>query len=209
VWPGQLRHHAGVITDRPDAAPLHEQIGYLAEALRHNRVAQALLEVAADMALPNWYFGAGGVSQTVWNLRHGFDPEAGIKDYDIAYFDPNLSSEAERRIEEELTHRLSVLNVALDVNNEARVHLWYAERFGRAVDPYVSTEDAISTWPTTASCVGVRLDPHGFVVCAPYGLTDVFGMVARPNKKIVTREIYEEKTGRWMRRWPRLNVLPW
>jgi hypothetical protein len=198
-----------VIPDRPDAAPLHEQVEYLAGALRQNRVAQALLTVAADMALPDWYFGAGGVSQTVWNLRHGFAPDAGINDYDLVYFDPDLSLEAEQRIEREVSDRLSEFGVQLDVKNEARVHHWYAERFGRQLAPYVSSEDAISTWPTTASCVGVRTDNHGFVVCAPFGLADALAMIARPNKAVVTRDVYEEKVRRWTTRWPNLRVIPW
>jgi hypothetical protein len=198
-----------VTLDRPDAAPLHEQIDFLANALRQNGVAQALLTVSAEMSLPNWYFGAGGVSQTVWNIRHGFAPDSGIKDYDLVYFDPDLDQQAEDRIEREITDRLSAFGIELDVKNEARVHIWYSERFGKNIEPYVSTEDAISTWPTTASCVGVRVGPDGLVVCAPFGLADVLGMVARPNKKIVSQEVYEEKTRRWLSRWPRLTILPW
>jgi uncharacterized protein len=198
-----------VIPDRPDAAPLHEQIQYLSDALTENPVAQAVLEAASDMGLPGWYFGAGGVSQTVWNIRHGFEANAGIKDYDLVYFDPRLKDEGEQRIEREVNDRLADFGVVLDIKNEARVHLWYAERFGRVIAPYVSTEDAISSWPTTASCVGVRQDDRGLVVCAPFGLADLLGMVARPNKAIVSREVYEEKTGRWVTRWPRLRVIPW
>ncbi|MGH9094995.1 MAG: nucleotidyltransferase family protein [Acidimicrobiales bacterium] len=188
---------------------MHRQIAYLAKALEANAVAQAVLAAAMDMDLPGWYFGAGGIAQTVWNLRHGLEAAAGIKDYDLVYFDSDLSAEAEQQIEDDLTSRLSDFGVVLDVNNEARVHLWDAERFGRRLDPYVSTEDAISTWPTTASCVGVRQEKDAFVVCAPFGLADLFAMVARPNKAIVTREVFEEKTARWRARWPRLRVIPW
>jgi hypothetical protein len=38
---------------------------------------------------------------------------------------------------------------------------------------------------------------------------DLIGMVVRPNKAIVTREVYEEKTARWAARWPALIVIPW
>jgi hypothetical protein len=146
----------------------------------------------------------------VWNLLHGFEPAAGIKDYDLVYFDPiDLSDEAERQIEEKVARRLSGLDVVVDVKNEARVHLWYAERFGRHLEPYASTEDAIATWPTTASCVGVRQENDDFMVCAPFGLADLLGMVARPNKTIVTRDVYEEKVSRWAARWPRLRIIAW
>jgi hypothetical protein len=195
---------------RPEAAPLHRQVQYLEDGLKQNPVAQAVLAVGADLGLPNWYFGAGGVAQTVWNLQRGFEAAAGIKDYDLVYLDPtDLSDESERQIEEEVVRRLSHLDVVVDVKNEARVHLWYVERFGRHLEPYASTEDAIATWPTTASSVGVRRDGDGFVVCAPFGLADLLGMVARPNKTIVTRDVYEEKVSRWAARWPRLRIITW
>src|ERR1700730_3374080 len=38
----------------------------------------------------------------------------------------------------------------------ARVHLWYEDRFGYALKPYLSSADAIATFPTTATAVGVR-----------------------------------------------------
>jgi hypothetical protein len=201
---------ADVISDRPEATPLHLQVEYLDAALKLNAVAQAMLTVGAELALPNWYFGAGGIAQTVWNLRHVFEPASGIKDYDLVYFDPDdLSVEAERRNEIEVARRLSRHGVVVDVKNEARVHLWYRERFGRPVDPYRSTEEAIATWPTTASSVGVRPDPAGLIVCAPYGLADLLGMVARPNKTIISQDVYEEKVSRWAARWPQLRVIPW
>jgi len=194
----------------PEDMPLHLQIEYLREALSLNPVVEALLSLAAEMALPDWYLGAGGVAQTVWNLRHGFPAEEGIKDYDLVYFDPtDLSEGARREIAGELASRLSIPAVVLDVHNEARVHMWYAQRFGRSIDPYRSTEHAIATWPTTASSVAVRRDTECFVVCAPFGLSDLLGMVVRPNKAIVSRDVYEEKSQRWKRRWRELRVIPW
>jgi uncharacterized protein len=205
-----LGHHSVMICDYPEAAPLHLQILYLEEALTRNPFAQSILTVSAELELPNWYFGAGGVAQTVWNIRHGFDPAAGIRDYDLVYFDPqDLSAETEKQVEDEVARRLSDPGVAVDVKNQARVHLWYAERFGPGIEPYRSTEEAIATWPTTASSVGVRRDGERLVVSAPFGLADLIGMIARPNKAIVTRDVYEGKTSRWAARWPRLRVVPW
>ncbi|HZT66066.1 MAG TPA: nucleotidyltransferase family protein [Acidimicrobiales bacterium] len=196
--------------DHPEALPLHLQVEYLHLALQENAVAEAVLTLAAEMALPGWYFGAGGVAQTVWNLRHGFEVADGIKDYDLVYFDPgDLSAESEWRVEEAVAAGLSEFDIVVDVHNEARVHLWYEQRFGRDLDPYQSTEAAIATWPTTASSVGVRRDHDGLVVCAPFGLSDLLGMVARPNKTIATQDVYEEKVSRWATRWPKLQVIPW
>jgi hypothetical protein len=194
----------------PEDMALQLQVEYLQEALALNPVVEALLGAAEEMALPDWYLGAGGVAQTVWNLRHGLPAEEGIKDYDLVYFDPtDLSEDARRNVEREITSRLGIAAVVLDVHNEARVHLWYEQRFGRSIDPYRSTEHAIATWPTTASSVGVRRHGESFVVCAPFGLSDLVGMVVRPNKAIISRDVYEEKSQRWQRRWPALKVTPW
>jgi hypothetical protein len=192
------------------SAPLHEQSAQLEATLRQNEVAQGVLAVARELDLPDWYLGAGGVAQTVWNVLHGFEAAVAIKDYDLVYFDAgDLSVETERQIEAEVADRLRGWGIVLDVKNQARVHLWYEQRFGRHLAPYRSTGDALATWPTTASSVGVRYDGHTFVVCAPFGLADLFGMVARPNKTIVTREVYEDKVARWASHWPQLTVIPW
>jgi len=186
------------------------EVEALERALRRNPVVLAILEGAGDLALPSWYLGAGGVTQTVWNELHGFDPTHGIEDYDLVYFDPDdLSDHAEQKTAQIATEHFSALSVKLDVKNEARVHLWYAQRFGRSIPAYRSAEHAVGTWPTTASSIGVRYDDDGFVVCAPFGLSDLFGMIVRPNKAIVTRTVYEAKAERWAALWPKLSVVPW
>jgi uncharacterized protein len=191
-------------------APVHRQVGALELIVRRNPVVSGILERAPQLQLPSWYLGAGAVTQTVWNVLHGYDPTWGIKDYDLVYFDPDdLSADAERVVERQAGEMLADFGVDVDVTNEARVHLWYPQRFGRSIPPYRSTEDAISTWPATASSIGVRSGDDTFVVCAPFGLRDLFGMVVRPNKAMIDREIYETKASRWAERWPRLTVLPW
>jgi hypothetical protein len=153
--------------------------------LRKNDLAQAVLAVAQELDLPDWYFGAGGVAQTVWNVLHGFQASAAIKDYDLAYFGAaDLRIETESEIEAEVADRLRGGGIVVDVKNEARVHLWYERRFGRHLEPYRSTGDAIATWPTTASSVGVRYDGHTFVVCAPFGLADLSEMRMHPRRHI-------------------------
>jgi hypothetical protein len=146
----------------------------------------------------------------VWNLRHGFDAIAGIKDYDLVYFDPvDLSAETENNAADNLARLLADPSVVIDVKNQGRVHLWYTERFGTPTHPYLSSEAAIATWPTTASSVGVRRDDNGFAVYAPFGLSDLIGMVVRPNKTLVSEEVYTRKASAWATRWPRVRVVPW
>ena len=98
------------------SAPLHEQSAYLEATLRENDVAQAVLAVAQELDLPDWYFGAGGVAQTVWNVLHGFEASAAIKDYDLVYFDAaDLRIETESEIEAEVADRLRGGGIVVDV----------------------------------------------------------------------------------------------
>lgn len=100
--------------------------------------------------------------------------------------------------------------IPIEVTNEARVHLWYEQHFGYGIHPYRSVEEAIGSWPTTATSVGVRYDEIGaFVVRAPYGLDDLFGLIVRPNTRQITKDIYLAKTRRWLDAWPKLTVIPW
>jgi hypothetical protein len=101
------------------------------------------------------------------------------------------------------------LSARLDTKNEARVHLWYTAKFGYAITPYISTMHAITTFPTTATAVGVRPTPAGFSVTAPFGLSDLFGLIVRPNKVQITRTIYETKLARWRSLWPHLAIVDW
>lgn len=98
--------------------------------------------------------------------------------------------------------------VKLDVKNQARVHLWYPGHFGYEIKPYQSLEDAVNTWPTTATAVGMRRQGDDWRIYAPFGLNDLFGLIVRANKAQITREIYERKVRKWMETWPGLHVIP-
>jgi hypothetical protein len=181
-------------------------VGELGRLLAASPVTSAALDRLAGLGLPDWHLGAGAVCATVWNDAHGFDPAHGIKDLDVVYFDPAGDRDDERRIEAQVRDALADLRIPVDVTNEAIVHEWYEARFGVALDPpYASTCDAITTWPTTASSIGVR-PGH---VCAPFGLDDLFGLVVRPNVSLITRDVFEAKATRAGATWPRLTILDW
>jgi hypothetical protein len=57
-------------------------------------------------------------------------------------------------------------------------HLWYEDRFGYSIKPYLSSAAAIATFPTTATAVGVRRICGKLECCAPFGLDDLFGLLA-------------------------------
>ncbi len=162
------------------------------------------------IGLPNGWLAAGAVAQTVWNAAHGYPSEANIRDIDLIYFDADdLSAERESENESRIRGLFADLGVAVDVKNEARVHLWYPAKFGYSIAPYGSAEEAVATFPTTSTAVGVR--PHGshLDICAPFGLDDLLGLVVRPNKAQITRAIYEAKVARWRLYWPELKIYDW
>ena len=164
----------------------------------------------SEVGLPDCWLVAGCVAQAVWNDAFGRPAGHGISDIDLVYFDgADLSAEAEARHAERIRTLFADLGLWVDVKNEARVHLWYAEKFGKALAPYVSTEDAIATFPTTATAVGVQPRANGLRVFSPYGLSDLLGLIVRPNKKQITRPIYDAKVKKWLARWPDLRVVPW
>ena len=196
---------------RAGQLPIQQQLAHLRAALRRNRTLTDVLARAARMDLPGWYLVAGCLYQTVWNAVTGQPPEAGILDYDLAYFDDSdLSWDAEDAAITAGREIFAGLPAPVQIRNQARVHLWYERKFGVPCPPHASTEAAIDTFEATAACLGARLQPSGrWRIYAPYGLADVFNLVARPNPVLAPRHVYQAKTARWRRQWPGLTVLPW
>jgi hypothetical protein len=188
---------------------LQTQISYLEKVLAKSQTISEVLKLAPQLKLPNWYLGAGAICQTVWNELHGFPPEQGIKDCDLVYFDTDISSEAQNIFIQKSKELFAELTIEVELTNEARVHLWYKHEVGKDIQPYASTEDAINTWPTTASSVGVRYENGKFLVYSPYGLNDMMRLIVRANKGHITREVYEKKVARWTQDWPKLTAIPW
>ncbi|MGC5240821.1 nucleotidyltransferase family protein [Streptomyces albogriseolus] len=191
--------------------PLDEQLGAFISTLSRNETLLEVLDRTTAMNLPSWYLTAGCLFQTVWNVVTGRPPTEGIKDYDVFYFDDrDLSWEAEDQVIRAAAATFADLPAQVEIRNEARVHLWYEQKFGVPCAPYTSTEAAIDSFAATTCCLGVRLEPDGrWRVYAPYGLSDVFGLVVRPNPVLAPRAVYEAKTERWRRQWPELTVLEW
>ncbi|WP_393096777.1 nucleotidyltransferase family protein [Streptomyces sp. LN325] len=191
--------------------PLVEQLDGLRSVLSQNEVLTDVMTRAATMELPGWYVTAGCLFQTVWNVVTDRPPTSGIKDYDIFYFDgTDLSWEAEDAAIKAGQEMFAGLPAEVEIRNEARVHLWYEQKFGVPCPPHESTEAAIDSFAATTCCLGVRLEADGgWRVYAPHGLSDVFNLVVRPNPVLAPREVYETKSARWRDEWPELTVLPW
>src|ERR1044072_8023406 len=98
-------------------------------ALR-NPANDALLDELMRLGLPDAWIVAGCLAQTIWNLRTGRPLGHGIDDYDVFYFDPDLSWAAEDRVIARLAETSARLGIRIEVRNQARVHLWYQQKHG-------------------------------------------------------------------------------
>ena len=190
------------------------QISILKEILFKNEKIVQTLKVLEEYAkenpkFKNYYLGAGGVNQTVFNYYHGYDLNQGIKDFDIVYFDDDESYESEDIIIKDLCERLSYVDTSFDIKNQARVYIWYNEKYGTNREKYLSVEDAISSWCATVTCIGVRLENNELKVFCPYGLNDIFSLTIRPVKKDFEKVNFDERAKRWKNTWDKLNIIEW
>ena len=190
---------------------LQEQIEVLEKILLQNEKLKEVLTRLQKTSIKNYsyYIGAGAINQTVFNYYHDYSLDYGIKDFDIVYFDSDISYEAEDKIIKEVKEVLKDIDIEFDIKNEARVHLWYNEKYQTKRKPYESVEDAISSWGATITCIGVKMENNHLNVFAPYGLNDIFNMIIRPVKIDFTKEQYEERARRWKKKWPMLKILSW
>ena len=171
--------------------------------IRADPVLMRVLAVVREAALPQARLVSGCLYQTVWNVLTGLPPGTGIQDYDVIYFDAgDLSWSAEDAVIRRVTSC-----VPLQIRNQARVHLWYEQRFGTPYAPLRSADEALSRYPMTVQAVGARLEGDGSLnIIAPFGLDDVFAMVARPNPAFAHPSTFEAKLARARAIWPRVTV---
>lgn len=165
------------------SADLHAR---LAAIVRATPGLMQVLRTARALHLPDWMVFSGAVYQPVLNHLTGRPADYGLKDYDLAYHDASdLSYEAEdaviRRAAAAFDAELAPL---VEVRNQARVHLWFAQKFGgeEAYGPLSCSAEALTRFTSATFAVGVRLEADEAVtVLAPFGLEDLFALRLRPN----------------------------
>jgi hypothetical protein len=180
----------------------------LVEAVLRNPTNRAILERLPALGLADAWLVSGAVFQTVWNVLTERPPAYGIKDYDIFYFDTDTSFEAEDAVIRRVAASMSDICNCVEPRNQARVHLWYHEKFHAPYRPLCRTTEGIDRFLVRAAQVGVQPTGDGCTVYAPHGLDDVATMTVRPNLCPNFRaEIYNAKAASWKKRWPELTVL--
>lgn len=190
-------------TPKPDVPNIVPQDNDLKQSLLDILLAsdtiRELFQAAKSLGAYPYYIGAGCLVQTVWNKLTGRPLDYGINDIDIIYFQENdLGYAAEDAMVKKGEKLFTGIPFPVDIKNQARVHIWYPDKFGIQLQPYSSLEAAIDTWPTTATCLGVRLNvDDSWNIYAPYGLEDLFRMIVRPNKILISESIYYNKAHKW------------
>jgi uncharacterized protein len=180
---------------------------FLAAVLR-NPVNQAIADELFQLALPDAWIVSGCLVQTAWNGLTARAVDYGISDYDVFYFDPDLSWQAEDAVIRQLQGRLASLGVTIEVRNQARVHLWYPEKHRLPYPALQCSTQGIDRFLTKNTQVGIRRTPGGHEVYAPNGFDDVANMMVRPNPgPNFSAAAYEAKAERWKKLWPELTVL--
>lgn len=180
---------------------------FLALALR-NPVNGSIIDELRSLALPDAWLVSGCLVQTVWNMLTGRAVDHGIPDYDIFYFDPDTSWDAEDAVIRKLRAHLDHLGVKIETRNQARVHLWYPAKHGLPYPPLSRSIDGIDRFLTQNTQIGVRRTDDGFEVYAPHGFDDVAGLIARPNPgPNFSAANYAVKAARWKALWPEITVI--
>jgi hypothetical protein len=167
-----------------------------------------VLATARDLDLPDWLLFSGAIYQRVLNHLTGRDLDYGIKDYDLGYFDPDTSYEAEdvviRRVAAAFEPPLRDL---VEVRNQARVHLWFEGKFGEAYAPLTCSAQALERFTSATFSVGVRLERDDrLTVIAPFGLADLFALRLAPNPIRQTNG-FARTAASATARWPELVVV--
>jgi uncharacterized protein len=166
-----------------------------------------ILRRLPDLGVPESFLVAGCLFQAVWNRLSGWPPERHVKDYDVFYFDDrDLSWDAEDRVIRRAKDLFSGLGVEVEVKNQARVHLWYRDRFGADYPRLNSSEDGIDRYLSTCTCIGIRVETGSLY--APYGLDELWAGILRMNPANAQPERFLEKAESYRSRWPWLTIVP-
>lgn len=191
--------------------------------LEANVQRQALIDIVAgdpvlmhflrgmrELGLPDSLLGSGAIYNTVWNVLTGRPRHLGIKDADVVYFDPaDRSYEAEDRVIRRAHAHFANSSIPVEVRNQARVHLWFPQKFGIDYPELTCSADMLRYFSTKSHAIAARLEDGEIAIYAPFGLDDLFSFRLTPNPVLPNRATHESKAKRAMALWPELQFEPW
>jgi hypothetical protein len=191
-------------------APEAEFVEPLTSIVRAAPSLMRVLTVVRALDLPDWLVMSGAVYQRVLNHLTGREPDYGIRDYDLGYFDASdISYDAEDVVIRRVAAAFEEpLRSTVEVRNQARVHVWFEAHFGEAYTPISCTAEALERFVAPMFAVGVRLEADDHLhIEAPFGLADLFALRLRPNP---SRPFggFDRAAAGVLRRWPEIRVEP-
>lgn len=166
----------------------------------------ARLKEVQSCNLPDAWIGAGFIRNRVWDVKHKIIPPHPLNDIDVIFFDKvRTDREYEKEIEAILLELCPSENWS--VKNQARMH----QKQGHL--PYKTSEEALSKWIETPTCIAARLKPETDLleILAPHGCEDLMSMKVRPNPGLSLEQfkLYNERIREkgWAEKWPLLDIL--
>lgn len=181
----------------------------LADIVRADPGLMHVLTTVRGLGLDDWRVFSGAVYQSVWNAVTGRPVGYGRKDYDLGYFDPDTSWDAEDAMIKRVAAAFDEpFRTDVEVRNQARVHIWFPDRFGEPYEALTATDEALGRFVAPAFAVGVRLEADDRVsIAAPFGLEDVFSLTLRPNPNRPLARGWDKAVASARARWPELTVI--
>jgi uncharacterized protein len=196
---------------RYSGLPFAAQRRELEAIIRSSPLLVEVLEGLRQDGLRDHLLVAGAIYNLVWNRLTDRPDLSGINDIDVFYHDASdIGWDAEDAVIKRLEARFEHFPLPVQVRNQARVHLWFPEKFGTEFEPLQSTNEMLGRYASKTHAVGVRLEPGDEMsIVAPFGLDDIFSFRITPNPALANRQAHEAKAARALSVWPELTVLPW
>lgn len=181
----------------------------LADIVRADAGLMHVLTTVRGLGLSDWRVFSGAVYQSVWNAVTGRPAGYGVRDYDLGYFDPDVSWDAEDVVIKRVAAAFDQpFRDMVEVRNQARVHLWFEGKFGEPYEALAGTDEALARFVAPAFAVGVRLEADDAIsVAAPFGLEDVFSLTLRPNPRRGLARGWDRVVANARARWPELTII--
>jgi hypothetical protein len=183
----------------------------LEDIVRSSPVLMEVLRGLREDGLSDHLLVAGAIYNMVWNRLTGRPDLNGINDIDVVYFDASdLSWEAEDVVIQRLARRFVDLPLPVQVRNQARVHLWFPQKFGIPFVPLTSSAEMLGLYASKTHAVAARLEHDDtLTIVAPFGLDEIFSFRIAPNPVLMNRPAHEAKGARAKSVWPEITVVPW
>ena len=191
--------------------PFEVQRAALIDIIAADPVLMTVLTGLREADLPQGLLVAGAIYNQAWNSLTGRPSLTGVNDIDLFYFDDtDIGYDAEDRVIKALDRRFAGLPVPVQVRNQARVHLWFPQKFSQPLEPLTSSAEMLTRYASKTHAVAARLEADDTIsILAPFGLDDIFSFRIVPNRVLANKPAHDAKGARAKTIWPELTLEPW